>query len=154
MNCHVYLNPHSSSWLPIRVTITLPKEVAMNEKLRIKFKTLAAEARFIRLEENKTKKYGRLDECASLHNHRTNEVRKEARHSLLAYGFLRGTPYAKIERFSYSDPNWFLTLKIVRRFADTTELLGDNKPKLEERFDEWRKIKETELPEHTDQNTP
>jgi hypothetical protein len=76
--------------------------------LRIKIKSLAAEAAMIRLEERRVSKSrhwlrdhqgdGRevelsVAEQAALHRHRTVDVRCEARAGLLAYAFLRGKPY-------------------------------------------------------------
>ena len=60
--------------------------------LKIKIKSLAAEARIIRKEEQKNT-YFRI----GLKDHRVGVVRIEARHSLLAYNFLRGVPYRKTE---------------------------------------------------------
>jgi hypothetical protein len=99
--------------------------------LRVKLKSLAAEARMIRLEERRTKgtkdrlvklnpekahdrdprlwktRHGnkpgwhedpdRFRKYERLYSHRVGEVRSAARSTLLAYGFLRGTPLAKIE---------------------------------------------------------
>jgi hypothetical protein len=62
--------------------------------LKVKIKSLAAEARIIRLEEKRSN--GRLR--WELWQHRVEVVRKEARLSQLAYGFLRGKQYEQIER--------------------------------------------------------
>lgn len=40
---------------------------------------------------------GKPEAFWGLRNHRTNEVRKEARSSFIAYGFLRGVPYKDVE---------------------------------------------------------
>lgn len=63
--------------------------------LKVKIKTLAVEASFIRKEESRLPKpsYERF----LLRQHRIIEVRREARDSLLAYAFLRGKPYSKVE---------------------------------------------------------
>jgi hypothetical protein len=108
-------------------------------KLRIKIKSLAAEARIIRHEEHKltrghrapippvdlppqmaarlrgkTERRGMIPwarahqagtgeieametEYFSLHRHRTYDLRNEARAAQLAYGYLRGKPYAVVE---------------------------------------------------------
>lgn len=59
--------------------------------LKVKIKSLAAEAKIIRELESKTKTPWLLKE------HRVGIVRSEQRHTLLAYGFLRGRPYAAME---------------------------------------------------------
>lgn len=69
--------------------------------LKIKVVSLAAEARLIRAEERKRKDRNSKGEWTgvrfSLHQHRTREVRQAARHAQLAYAFLRGIPYARVE---------------------------------------------------------
>jgi len=64
--------------------------------LKIKIKSLAAEARIIKEEERRWRYPHPMRE--SLRRHRRHDVRAEARHSLIAYGFLRGRRYAQIER--------------------------------------------------------
>jgi hypothetical protein len=61
--------------------------------LKIKLKSLAAEARIIRAEERKTSEELRHE----LHLHRVRDVRGEARATHIAYGFIRGTPYGRVE---------------------------------------------------------
>lgn len=62
--------------------------------LRIKVKSLACEARLIRQAEHHTRnEYIR----AALHDHRVRDVRTEARHSSLAYGFIRGKTWEQME---------------------------------------------------------
>ncbi len=53
--------------------------------LKVKIKSLAAEAKIIRLEEKRSSG----DVRNSLHNHRVIEVRDESRCALIAYAFLR-----------------------------------------------------------------
>ena len=80
--------------------------------LKIKIKSLAAEAHMIRQEEHKTKRnYHRLkgrqgledayerevDTFWGLRHHRTGTVRAETRDSLLAYAFIRGQTYRTAE---------------------------------------------------------
>jgi len=62
--------------------------------LKIKIKTLTAEAAIIRFEAAKTKG----DEKWILNDHRTGIVRDAARRNLLAYAMLRGKSYAKMEQ--------------------------------------------------------
>jgi hypothetical protein len=80
--------------------------------LRVKIKSLAAEARIIRQEESRTRRQmtdaaGKPDLVAalasafvSLRAHRTNDVRRESRYSLLAYALLRGRSMASAEPVS------------------------------------------------------
>jgi len=63
--------------------------------LKVKIKSLAAEARIIRLEERRAGKSNTLRE--QLYRHRTVDVRREQRASLLAYAFLRGRPLSAVE---------------------------------------------------------
>lgn len=75
--------------------------------LKVKIKSLAEESRIIRLEERRALCSGHSDEVRrkyrdvplflSLRNHRTEDVRIEQRHALLAYAFLRGKVYAECE---------------------------------------------------------
>lgn len=132
-------------------------------ELRVKFKTLASESKIIRLEEERLKcKYTwepdqkRLDRQGNpclkktikwrpnetlerrrntLHDHRVHEVRKETRHSLLAYGFLRGVPYRTMEQKVREDnePNLEEVQSIAERFGGKTI---DNK-KTEDLLKEW-----------------
>lgn len=70
--------------------------------LKIKLKSLAAEAKIIRSEEQKHSDRTREGEWTgtrlSLYRHRILVVRTVARHALLAYGFLRGLDYSRLER--------------------------------------------------------
>lgn len=81
--------------------------------LRVKIKSLAEEARIIRLEERRAKGrrvspgvfLGRDDKLWwSLNAHRTWDVRNEARSSILAYAFIRGRSYAACERPAKDNP--------------------------------------------------
>lgn len=77
--------------------------------LKIKLKSLAAEARIIRHAERRQKTHAHRDgiseehkadhlhALADLQSHRRGVVRHAARESLLAYVFLRGKPYAAAE---------------------------------------------------------
>ena len=120
--------------------------------LKIKIKTLAAEASFIRKEERKALKAGRYWHYAdaprdpdksgramadayrtyeSLHEHRTGIVRTVARTNLLAYGFLRGTSYAEMESYSKTDPDWNSIEKLAKRFGSKED---------QERWASWLEV--------------
>lgn len=64
-------------------------------KFRVKIKSLATEAKYIRLEERRA---GHTLERCCLHEHRVGALRDEARRTFLAYAFARGVPYAAVER--------------------------------------------------------
>ncbi len=105
----------------------------MSIQLKIKIKSLAAEARFIRIEELKARKMARANAAHqqpkesqvasdfrhSLHTHRTQVVRPEARSSQLAYGFLRGRKYSQLESSVRPDnpPNLKAITSMVERFG-------------------------------------
>ena len=102
----------------------------MQVYLKIKIKSLGAEARFIRKEERKTLKQGRYwlhkeppvaaehyGTYNSLRRHRVFDLRKEARSTYLAYGFLRGVPYERIEAPNSSNPNWDAVQRMVEKYG-------------------------------------
>jgi hypothetical protein len=103
--------------------------------LKIKLKTLAAEARIIRKEERKALKAGRNGLASdrndyerhyrayeSLREHRTGVVRSTARVNNIAYGFLRGQAYCDIENRTKSEVDLVAVLKLVKRFGTREDL--------------------------------
>lgn len=92
--------------------------------LKIKIKYLTAESKIIRHEEGKALKTdkpndnGYNSKYESLRQHRKGVVGVESRHSLLAYGFLRGIPYQKMEPSikEGNDPNWAKVERNAKRF--------------------------------------
>lgn len=88
-----------------------------NPELKIKLKSLAAEARIIRQDETKAYKLGDYSTGNSLHNHRTQVVRPEARATLLAYQYLRGVPYAACEQSPKTDPKWHRVNGMVKKYG-------------------------------------
>jgi hypothetical protein len=108
--------------------------------LRVKIKSLAAEAHIIRHEERRAlathRRRGDLtkpcEEHERLHEHRTGIVRRVARESLLAYGFLRGRTYRQMEARCSAPPNWAEVWKVACRFR--FELTAADRA----RFDAWR----------------
>lgn len=86
--------------------------------LKIKLKSLAAEARIIRRQELKTKgKWNSLRE--DLYIHRTRVVRRAARETGLAYGFIRGRAYPALERTCEVPPDWKEVGKMVKKYGGT-----------------------------------
>ena len=100
--------------------------------LKVKIKSLSAEAGIIRQEEEKAlarhrekvgDEEGKIPPEKSLcpryeglRNHRTGIVRWAARHNLLAYAFLRDQSYAEVEAQGSEEPNWDEVKKVALRF--------------------------------------
>lgn len=112
----------------------------MYDELKIKRASLAAESKLIRRQELRLakarvrmRKYAKehdnidpssmkgwnenLNTNVSLHTHRTHDVRKEARSSHLAYCFLKGTPYLKVEHKCYENPDFDKVTRLVIKFG-------------------------------------
>lgn len=83
------------------------------EQLRVKLKSLAAEARIIRREERRTS--GVLQH--ELWFHRIKVVRSEARCTHLAYGFIRGRTLDQMESKSDSPPNWDKVRAMLKKYG-------------------------------------
>lgn len=92
--------------------------------LKIKIKSLAAESTIIRHEEKRWP--GPSATRTGLHLHRVFEVRREARAALLAYGFLRGRDFRKIEAKSHQVPDWKRIEAIAAKYADAQSFLKEN----------------------------
>ncbi len=99
----------------------------MSVFLKVKIKSLASEARIIRHEERKSRGQLRNDLTA----HRKGIVRREARHTLLAYGYLRGRPYRVLEQTCHRQPDWTAVERMVKKY-------GQLKQPIEEWKDEQR----------------
>lgn len=80
--------------------------------LKVKIKSLAEEARIIRLEE--TRSAGALRD--ELHAHRVRDVREEQRATLLAYAYIRGRTRARTER-SDRPPAFSRVRSMVRKYG-------------------------------------
>jgi len=103
-------------------------------ELKIKYKTLSAEARFIRLEKRKAKARRQGDLAQSLHSHKITKVRPAARSTHLAQCFLRGTPYHAAElklKPSTPYPDWGAIEAMVKKYGP-----GDRRD-LMQKFSEW-----------------
>jgi hypothetical protein len=97
-------------------------------ELRVKIKSLAAEARIIAQEERRVlDRVQRLSDTDAkdrawntyheLRGHRRTVVGRGAREALLAYGFLRGHGYERLEPPNSSAPDWDSVYKTAERFA-------------------------------------
>lgn len=100
----------------------------MRAYLRVKVKSLAAEAAIIKHEERRH----RGDLRAGLREHRVGVVRREQRATLLAYAFLRGVPVTCVEGSALTPPDWSRVQKMVEKYGD-----GLVQERLQ-RFAEWR----------------
>lgn len=101
-------------------------------KLKIKLKSLAAEARIIRKEELKNK--GKWSwKAESFHSHRVNRLRPITRATHIAYGLLRGLEYHQIEQTSKTTPHWGKVREMINKYSLN---LGERKDNLL-KLDEW-----------------
>lgn len=119
--------------------------------LKVKIKSLAEEARIIR-KETKRAKSKSIKEGLALH--RKGIVRHEARHTHLAYGFLRGREYRQMEHKAHEAPDWAKVRRMVEKYGShlepwsyNSESYSDYEKRCQEhkirkaetlkRFDEW-----------------
>lgn len=112
---------------PLYIGLPLPiVENQMSVFLKIKLKSLAAESRIIRRQELKTR--GKHDATReSLYLHRIGVVRRAARETHLAYGFIRGRSYKAMERTACVAPDWKAVLAMAKKYGTSV----DN-------FDAWK----------------
>lgn len=90
-------------------------------------KSLAEEARIIRLEERRSldRKKPDLDLYLSLRHHRRWDVRREQRSTLIAYAFLRGRQYAQVEKPDKSNPPDLARVKsLIDKFGSSPGSVG------------------------------
>lgn len=85
------------------------------EMLRVKVKSLAAEAKIIRREERRSR--GQLRE--ELYLHRIGIVRREARSAHLAYGLIKGRTIEQMEPTSKSAPDWTKVKRLCEKYGPT-----------------------------------
>jgi len=104
--------------------------------LRVKIASLMEEARIIRREERRVfqsyklrrrlmkrqqplmkRTLGRIALRDELRGHRLGVVKYEARHSQLAYAFLRGVAYSRIEREDSSSIDLYKVSRLIERFG-------------------------------------
>jgi len=87
--------------------------------LKIKIKSLAAEAKIIRHEARKRKG----DIRWNLNNHRTSILRYHARCNLLAYAIIKHIPYNCVEKKTKTKPNFNKISSLAQKFGANEELL-------------------------------
>jgi hypothetical protein len=112
--------------------------------LKVKIKSLAEEARIIR-KETKRAKSKTIKE--GLYLHRIGTVRIEARHTHLAYGFLRGREYHQIETSAHSAPDWKKVRKMIEKYGAhlANWHLDESYTSYKERCDQYKVDKEEVL---------
>lgn len=104
------------------------KVVDRREMLKVKLKSLAAEAKIIRFEEKKT--HGVLRD--ELHLHRVWQVRSEARHTHIAYGLIKGLKLEQIEPKSFVPFDWARVNAMIKKYGSLEqrrEIEQQEKPK-------------------------
>lgn len=116
--------------------------------LKVKIKSLAAEAVIIKREEAKWKQFAYTDPQTnfaakhpmfwSLRQHRLQDVRKECRHATIAYGYLRGRAYKQIEAKCHEAPIWSRVADIVINFSGYKYATLEDKKKIRENVEAWR----------------
>ena len=90
--------------------------------LKVKIKSLAEEAKIIRLE---TKRAKNISIKNGLAGHRRGIVRFEARHTHLAYGFLRGLECRQMEQKAFEAPDWAKVKRMIERYGLHREWDGE-----------------------------
>jgi hypothetical protein len=122
----------------------------MKTYLKIKGLSLAGEARIIKRLEKSRQTHPKL--AASLHMHRTHEVRSEARSTHLALGFLRGVPYKAMElplrplneghkrslNMTRTAPDWKRVEQLVNKYG---QQYFEGAQDLTGKFTEWKSAK-------------
>lgn len=104
------------------------------KQLKVKIKSLADEARTIRLEEKRAGKAKDDRLRCSLREHRVHVVRTEQRWSLLAYAFLHGLSVLQVEKKTSTPRDMVKVGKLVERFGAEG---GQEKDAQQARFKEW-----------------
>jgi len=116
------------------------KEQKMRTYLKVKIMSLGAESRIIRQQERAIKRRTKIAQSNGdarskifwgLREHRLHEVRPEARASCLAYGFLRGRTYRRMEQICYTKPDWAKVERIAIKY-------GTDERDIKQRFAQWK----------------
>ncbi len=105
----------------------------VKSKFRVKIKSFAEEARIIKSEIKKTSKIVKAIElgvwgtfyesvAGDLRHHYVEVVRKEQRHTLLAYAFFRGRPYKQIENKTDNPPDANKIKRILKSLSGNSDL--------------------------------
>tara|TARA_Y100000034_G_scaffold58328_2_gene71115 strand:+ start:2488 stop:2862 length:375 start_codon:yes stop_codon:yes gene_type:complete len=123
----------------------------MSIKLKVKSKSLEAEARIIRKEEQKAKKQARwlrknqqnddkpFGLFMSLKNHRRWNVRNEARATNLARSYLKHIPYDAVEQGRKEENEYTFKTYIIPRIVSMANKYGPDDV-TKENILEWSKL--------------
>lgn len=97
----------------------------MSIELRVKNKHLALEAKVIKFEEARQKRYGNTEAVQSLCQHRKLNVRNENRATSLARAYIAGRPYKTVEQSRHKSRevnfwNWVFprVVTMVQKYHD------------------------------------
>ena len=90
-------------------------------QLKVKLKLVDDESKYFRHAEKKYRTNEKLREY--FHLCRVKDTRSKARHLHLAYGYLRGLPYDRLEQRPRTKPNVYVLSEIVREHTDPNALL-------------------------------
>ena len=113
----------------------------MKTYLKIKICSLAAEAALIKREERRWKSVKNDHPLAmNLRLHRIHEVRTECRSAIIAYGYLRGRSYHKIEPKCHESPNWARVADLIRKYGPSKYINTAGRKQLAEDLKTWSSI--------------
>ena len=88
-------------------------------QLKVKLKLVDNESKYYRHAERKYKSDESLRK--QFHLHRVLDTRSKARHLHLAYAFLRGLPYDRIEHNPKTKPNLYVLKAIIKEHSNNTD---------------------------------
>lgn len=94
-------------------------------QLKVRVKLVDTESKFFRQAEREHKKNEPMRNHFYLH--RVLDTRSKARHLQLAYAYLRGMPYAKLEHNPKTKPNLHILKQIVKEHTGLDSDLADPK---------------------------
>lgn len=95
-----------------------------NTFLRVKLKSLTAEAKIIQHEEKKANSFKDYSLQNELSEHRKGIVRRETRATILAYQYLRGLPYSVCESPNPNKDNpvdWSSVERMIKKYGGFTK---------------------------------
>ena len=98
----------------------------MSIELRIKSKHLAEEARIIKFEEARQKKFGNYETLNRLCEHRKIDVRNENRATFLARAYIAGKPYRSCEHKRRPEKEYQFK-RVLRRVLAMVQKYHDRK---------------------------
>ena len=100
------------------------------EKQLARWKRKAANAKFQEKRIQNLERSVKLFD--SLEFHRKIELRKKARAANIAYGFILGHKYNKIEQKAYTEPNWEEIERLIEKYSE-----GDKRD-IQQKYAEWK----------------